>query len=173
MEEGRKREEGERDQRYPGMAQPGAQCNVVCPWSTVNWVGWGGNRKDFFKFGMCRAHELNPLNSPNQLCHTEAVCVLVCIYICVCVREAECAYLPDRCLGSHKEFNSLRSDLSSYCIANGWLLIIQPRVQIRMFLIVDWFLVRIHHATEHINTGCEVTTYAHKESVQGPIFKNK
>lgn len=69
--------------------------------------------------------------------------------MCVCVQASECAYLVDRCLGSHKEFNSQQNDLSSYCTAYGWLLIIQLSVQNQVLFDVDWFLVRLHQATEH------------------------
>lgn len=72
-----------------------------------------------------------------------------CVY--VCVPASACAHLLDRCLSSHKEFNSQYKDRSSYCAAYGWLLIIQLSLQNRdLFFDADWFLVRLHQAAEHL-----------------------
>lgn len=113
----------------------GRECSVTpgaCDWdlkSTVNVVGRGGrtrfslvwaveNRKR--PFYICPAQNLNAHYSVNQS-YCSCVCVCVCVpivHVSVNACEPERAYLPDRFLGSHKEFNSQRNSLSSYCI---WL----------------------------------------------------
>ena len=55
-------------------------------------------QKRLFKFRVCRAHELNPRNSPNQLCHTVAVCVLTVhlhVSVYVCEPLSVCTYQTD------------------------------------------------------------------------------